>query len=603
MFNPSTENLWTEITKAVELTTSRTKHAMDLVRRMTSRWYDSSVQSDAPSDPENFTYSYVSNMLPTLGFQDPEVKCTAARIIGHQQVAQGMTDGINATVEDIHYGEVAERVHMDFMFSRGIMLHRIEEEKRSGRGNITPAVRRISPSRFFIDALASSPEEADFMGHWYYMDLDDLLNDPEIDDEVKAKLSPSPEQPYMQNGKTVPFDKPDGEAVGRKRVRLYNVWIRSRNTIRVMTDVDSGLEIYAEKPYYGPLDGPYELFDAYPVPDEVWPLSPLIAVKDQNDDLNNHARQMGIAAERRKSIGLVEGNNPDIAAKLEKAEDGEFVLVRGITGQFVQAEVGGVAREQYEFTEYVRNRLDRISGLTATVQGNVGAADTATEASIANQHLNQRVEYLKRKVIVATEASLKKIGWYLFHTEGIIIPVNSRDPYTGEVLEGMFFGGPMPTDFGATWHDFQVKVTINSMQKQAQARDDMIAFYGIFQGIAQQAPMMPWVRWMNVLRDLESVFDLDGKGEEWMIPELFGAFSQPQMMPPSALTGGGPTVNVGGANPGRPFPRQQLANGTAGVLGGGGPQGNTAIGQPQSPAISSSGQTNGPRPQNQGFAA
>ena len=174
MFNPTTKNLWTEIGKAVELTSTRTTHSMDLVRRMTSRWYDSSVQSDKPSDPENFTYSYVSNMLPTLGFQNPEVKCTAARIIGHQTIAQAMTDGINATVEDIHYGEVAERVHMDYMFSRGIMLHRIEEEKRSGRGAITPAVRRISPTRFFIDALASSPEEADFMGHWYYMDLDDL---------------------------------------------------------------------------------------------------------------------------------------------------------------------------------------------------------------------------------------------------------------------------------------------------------------------------------------------------------------------------------------------------------------------------------------------
>lgn len=600
MFNPSTKNLWTEIEKAIELTSSRTTHSLDLVRRMTTRWYDS--HDERESDPENFTFSYVSNMLPTLGFQNPVVRTKASRVIGHKQVSQAMTDGINATIEDINYGEVAERVHMDYMFSRGIMLHRIEEEKRSGRGNVTPTVRRISPSRFFIDALAASPEEAEFMGHYYFMDLDDLLADKNVNEDVRDKLSASPDQPVLQN-KTVPFEKPDGEQVGRERVRLYNVWIRSRNTIRVMTDVDSGMEVYPERPYYGPMSGPYQLFDAYPVPDECWPLSPMIAVKDQNDDLNAHARQMGEAAERRKSIGLVEGNNPDMAQKIQKASDGEFVLVRGITGQFVQAEVGGVTREQYEFTEYIRSRLDRISGLTATVQGNVGAADTATEASIANAHLNARVEYLKRKVIVATEKSLKKIGWYLFHTEGIVIPVNSRDAYTGEQLEGMFFGGPFPTDAGATWHDFQVQVVINTMQKQAEAKDNMLTYYGLFTQISQQAPMMPWVRWMNVLRDIESVLNLDGKGEEWMIPELFGAFSQPQMVPPSSLTGGVP-VNTGGAVPGRNFPRQALANGTNAQLGGQGPQGNQAIGGPPAGGgITATGQTAGPRPKQQRGAA
>jgi len=595
-YNPSTKDLWSEIEKAIELTSQRTTHAMDLVRRMTSRWYDSSIKAEE-SDPENFAYAYVSNMLPTLGFQNPTVKCKAARVIGHQQIAQAMTDGINAVVEDIDYGAVTERVHLDFMFSRGVLLHRIEEETRQGRGSVTPKVRRISPAKFFIDALASSPEEAEFMGHYYYRDVEDLQNDPELTEEARAIIAPSEGDSPLQS-KTEAFKKPDGSDVGRRRVRCYNVWIRSRNTLRVLCDVSKDVELYPERPFYGPDTGPYTLYDAYPVPDECWPLSPLIAVKDQNDDLNEHARTMGEAAARRKSIGLVEGNNPDLANKLQRAEDGEFLLVRGITGNFVKAEVGGVTKEQYQFTEYIRNRLDRISGLTATVQGNVGSADTATEASIADAHLSARVDYLKRKVVVATEKSLTKIGWYLFHTEGVIIPVNRRDAYTGELLEGMFFGGPFPTDAGATWHDFKLDVVINSMQKQVQSRDNMLQFFGIFYQIAQSAPMMPWIRVMNVLRDIEAVFELEGKSEEWMIPELFGAFSQPEQLPASMLTGPGqppPQPGQGGASPGRPFARLGLANGTAGA-----PQAAQAFQSPQAGnSINQLGQASGPRPQQQ----
>ncbi len=594
MFNPSTHDLWLEIEKATELATQRTQHSADMARRMTSRWYDSATKNEE-SDPENFAYAYVSNMLPTLGSSNPSVKCKAARVIGHQQIAQAMKDGINAVVEDIGYGEVAERVHMDFMFSRGIMLHRLEEERRNGRGNVTPGIRRISPARFFIDALASSPAEAEFMGHYYYVDLDDLRADPDITEDIKAKLTATEgheEGNTPLEGRTDPFLKPSGTEVGRQRVKCYNVWIKSRNTIRVICDVDHDMELYPERPYYGPEDGPYELFDAYPVPDECWPLSPLIAVKDQADDLNAHARKMGEAAERRKSIGLVEGNNPDFATKIAKAEDGEFVLVKGITGQYVQAEIGGVTKEQYGFTEYIRNRLDRISGLTATVQGNVGAADTATEASIADAHLNQRVNFLKRKVVEATQRSLTKIGWFLFHTEGIVIPVNRRDPYSGQLLEGLFFGGPFPTDAGATWHDFQLEVEINSMQKEAETKNNMLQFYGIFSQIAVQAPQMPWVRWMSVLRDLEEVFDLAGKSEEWMFPELFGAFGQPEMLPPSSLLGQQPPPPRGG-NPGRGWPRQQLANGTQGLTG------PDMFGQPDQANMTNAGQTAGPRPQQQ----
>ena len=127
----------------------------------------------------------------------------------------------------------------------------------------------------------------------------------------------------------------------------------------------------------------------------------------------------------------------------------------------------------------------------------------------------------------------------LFHTEGIIIPVNRRDPYSGEALEGLFLGGPFPTDRGAMWEDFNLKIVQYSMQRENQAmmQSRVIGFYQLFERIMERAAMMPWVRWMSVLRDCADAFNMAGKAEEWVIPEMFGAFSQPEQAPVSSLLG------------------------------------------------------------------
>jgi hypothetical protein len=304
----------------------------------------------------------------------------------------------------------------------------------------------------------------------------------------------------------------------------------------------------------------------------------MVAVEDQVADLNAHARAMARAAARRKSIGLVEANNPDLGDKLTNAEDGEILPVKGLTGNHVVIELGGVTQDQYAYTEYARQRLDRISGLTATVQGNVGKANTATEAKIADDALSNRVLFLRNRIKKADEASMWRTCWWLFHTEGIVIPVNRRDPYTGEMLEGLFFGGPSPTDQGATFDDFSISVKLQEENDQRQ-QTQVMGFYQVFFQIRQAAPMMPWVRWMNVLRDMAEAWGMQDASDEWAIPEFFGAFGQPPQFPPSAMLGPGPMAQQHGQRylPAMGWP-QALAPGNPGHSGN---PGQPRFGSPQ----------------------
>lgn len=581
-FDPTTEELWLEIRAAMQLTAKHVDPAMDILRRLTGRFYTQDNAS-LEADPENFGYAFVSNMLPQLGIDNPVVKVKASRVVGHQTVAQAVRDGLQAWLGDVDYQDLIAPVLVDFLVARGVLLHYLEEDGRFSRGVVTPAVRRVAPERFFIDALADDPGTDAFRGHWYWADIEDLLSDEELLPEAREALVPQDEGEASITGAKPAFPKASAGELARKRVRVFSVWVRDTGELRVLVEASKIVELYDRRPYYGPPDGPYELFDCYPVPGQAWPLSPLAAVEDQSIDLNIHARAMGRAAARRKSMVLVEANNPDLGDKLANAEDGAIMPVKGITGNHVEIEIGGVTQEQYTYTEYVRDRLDRISGLTATVQGSVGDADTATEAQIAQNALTNRIGYIRHRGRKAQTGSIDRVGWYLFHTEGIVIPVNRRDPYSGQLFEGLFFGGPFPTDLGATWDDFALEITVHGPAQEAEDRAKTVEFFQLFMEFIAVAPSMPWLRTMSILRDLAAPYGMENKVDEWVIPELFGAFGQPPQLPPSLAMGTQATPPQRGGFALRP------RGGRPGMLGrpdpSSGPQG------------SATGQAIGPRPQ------
>ncbi|MCC7407412.1 MAG: hypothetical protein IT442_05035 [Phycisphaeraceae bacterium] len=551
MFHPSTEDLWLEVERAVERTRDHQEFTKSILRRLTGVFFDRRTDADE-YDPENHHYTYYANMAPILADAPPSVEVEAERVIGHGIVAQAMKDGINAWVIDQRFNRLIDQLPMDFLSARGVLMLRLNEEKRFNRGAVTPCLARISPRQFFLDSLATDLETDEFRGHWYWMDVEDLLAEPLLTEEARAVFSRQSSDVTEAEDKAAHY-KPDPTDVNRSMVMLYSVWCRRTGTIRVLSKSDMAVEVFPEAPYYGPTRGPYTLFDAYPITDEVHPLPPMVAIDGQVRDLNLHAKAMGRSAARRRSIGLVEASNPDLGEKLAKAEDGEILPAVGITGQSVQIEVGGVTPAQYQITEYLRMRLDRISGLTATAQGAVGQAKTASEAQIATAALGQRTSYLQRRFKEAVEDALWGVGWMMFHTEGVVIPVKRMDPYSMEMQEGLFFGGSFPSDQGATWEDFVLRVRLHTMQKVADFRERVLAYYGIFLDAMQRVPMMPWVRWAIVLRDLAKAMELEDYVQDWPMPQALGSQGIPPMTPPSAVLGAEPVPqrSGGGAGGGR----------------------------------------------------
>jgi len=547
MFNPNLRDLIGEIEAGERLRDDHLHGVNRILREYVGSAYrgnshSSDLNSASADNPEPFAYSFISNMLPALVYELPTVIVRARRIIGHRVTQDAMQSGIRAWLTDVDFKSELQQVVMDFLVFQGILMHYIEDDTRWSQGAVRPNAKRIAFQNWGCDSLSASINSAAFQYHWYYADLDDLLADPAIRPEAAEQLKPSAQGEEVSGPGRNPFGSVEIGQLNRRRTKVYSIWLRDKNTIRIIAK-DPSVEIYEERDYYGPKTGPYSVFQAYPVPGQVYPLSPLIAVSEQVADLQIHARAAARSAAGRKTLVVVDASNAGLAESIHDASDREVIGVPGFnSSQSQQLEFGGVSNQQYEYLNLLRDRLDRHAGLTETARGNVSGG-TATESQIASDALNSRTEYLKSRVRDATALSLRTIGWFLFNTPGVIIPVNRRDLITGQQSEGMFFGGQFPGEESGEWDDYAIEVEPLSMQRvteqtlQRRAMD-MARF------VAETAPLIvqfPYVKWQEVFHMVGESMNQDNT-DSLIIWEMLGNISVPELTPASNVLGPKPNI-------------------------------------------------------------
>lgn len=548
-FNPNVDQMVTEIIEGEKRRDLHCDAVNSIVKRYASRHY-AGDGAGVQRQPENIGYAFIVNMLPQLAWDNPAAHVTGSRVPRARIIAQAIEDALDSWLEREQFNEtVAQAIAYDFLFFSGFCLTYLDSDERWQKGAVMPKCKRIDFRDFVMDPLAPSFAEAKWMGHSFEVDLDELVDDPEAIPEEVAKLRPVPGMRSDENAKKYGFEKGDASDA-RKTVTLYSIWIRETNTIRTIS-CEQPAEVYPPITFYGPPEGPYTECMAHRVPNMPWPLSPLVAIEEQVRDLNLHATVLSRAARRRKKFAIVEANNRDLADKVKTVAEGDIITAKNIRDSMLEVEVGGPSGEMIQQIALLRDRVDRHLGLTETQRGSGGAFDTATEASIAAQASTNRIEFYKRQFRVFTRDVLKKIGWYLFNTEGIIIPIAQQDSYTGEVMQALFFGGPDPLDMGAQWDDFDLTIDVYS-QERVDSRTlqmNMLQFIQALETIASLMPAMPWVKWINVLNALAEVYNI-ADAEQFIYPEIFGAQAAPPATPVAQILGRHPTAPQRGL-PGR----------------------------------------------------
>ena len=412
--------------------------------------------------PENYYYSYVAHTVARLTAIEPKIRLSTAR---DQARVQALEDAGNRWILDTNYQREREKLGTDFCFAWSVAI--VTQGARTGFEQaedpvMTPKAVRLSPRRFGWDPLSLSIEEARYMYHVMIRDKDDILEDAK--DEKSGWIKENIESvPTDIDAKGVRNKYEYGETPSRNEVIYYEIWVpeytlpedddfwsgmskeektRYHGTIFTVawaSEDGKGQAAYLRdpRPFFGPRWGPYIVGGQYTVPDESAPLSALTANEGQIQELNNQARANNNAAQRRKTLALVDGLKPAMINKLAAAPDGDIVAVSGIEkNKVIEIEVGGASQDAQAREFELRGRVDRNLAMGDAVRGQVSGAGTATENAIAAQANSALTSFVDMKFMQFEMRLFRSVLWYFDQDERSVLPLGRE--------YGVFVGGQSP---------------------------------------------------------------------------------------------------------------------------------------------------------------
>ena len=491
-------------------------------------------------DPENFILEYIALLLPRIVHDNPTVRVKSARPVSQSEAAGVLQIGINRWCKMVGVRNTLERIATDMLLAYGVALT-VNEPRKGYVTSLTedpylPRVYRISPDRFFIDPAATHLDEARYMGHCWITDRDDLLASAESDKtwdiDVIERVAANTGVSDVRDDVDIDRNIPD-----RKELVVYEVWVpelhdEAAELIDSVTDramfngtiytvvkgqAESGKKANmgmarAPRPYYGPRTGPYTVFGAYTVPDDPYPLSPIMALMPQIDDVNMHLRNMRYSASAYKRLLAVDARNAKMAQDIRDREDLYVVLADNLDPDALRTiEVGGITAQQVQYAAMAQDRLDRVSGIHDAMRGNVSGNATATEVQVAESSSGLRISHLKRQFQESVNRCLRSVGWFMFYDDKVVFPV-------GE--DGIAIMGEPEPIFSAmamvgVFDDLDIDVEAYSMERVSEGllQRRSVELLQVIGNISQAVVAAPHVDWKQVLSVVGNAMNMPNLGD------------------------------------------------------------------------------------------
>ena len=281
------------------------------------------------------------------------------------------------------------------------------------------------------------------------------------------------------------------------------------------------------------------MFGAHRVSGDPYPLSPTVAVAEQSEDLNAHTTAAAKSAAAFKRFAVTDTGNESDRDRMKQVRNGDIVGVDNFD-RIKEMQMGGVSADQYRYIQESRDNLNRTSGLTEALRGQISRGSTATESAIADAGTQVRVAGLKRAYRQAVNQVFRSAAWFYFYGEDMIAPIGKEGERYG-ITE--FRGGVDPGSGREEWNFFELSMKIDtfSMEHTDQAilqkrTQDMMQVMVEASGVM---PERPWVNWREPMRHMFEVINI-GDADEWFDWDALDQYQQmilQSQMPPQPEPG------------------------------------------------------------------
>lgn len=620
MLDCTPNNLYDEVKAAITLREKHTKMSDDIYDQFVGEAYQEGRHPAIPSH-ENHAFEFYVNTQPFLVYSNPSWKVNSSRPVVDRQLCKALNHGMNRWTQDVDFAGKLGEVAQDCLFDFGVMLITLDplpgfEDKETPP--LRPAINRISPRKFFQDPQATSARNPRFMGHEFIRDLDDMKNATEPDPSNPKKRRKVYNKEVLDKLGTDQFDSiaqshfepgrlPAGvERVPRHQVRGYEIYVPEKKMVYTLgyylTDGGKRESTFLRepRPYFGPPWGPYIVFGLYGVPDQVYPLSPLAVTVGLVNEINAHTDQIMDQADKARQFTIVNAANDQATDEIKNAANGDILALKGFSKDMVETIlVGGPSKEQMDYVDRLRERLDRKSGLTDFQRGNVTGQATATENNLAASAGDVRRKFMQQEF----RRGVKRVGqtacWYMTESKSVVfhVPVpnayfsndltkagdlpggqgatggggssgaSQEEPQPGtndaEMTDGIFLGGRQPGEEKFNFFNLELDIEPMSMEYMDEGlqRQQVMQVFQLVIQVAPTIPQLPYLNWRALFNDLfESMNIKDGNKYidfdkvEMMVQQQFqsgqpmgdpGTDGQQAPDPHSLSAGGKPQPGVG----------------------------------------------------------
>jgi len=495
------------------------------------RYYGPAYRAGETSaiDFENHAHSWISIFLPILASGNPRVRGKTPRMGEAAVFAKAMELAINRNFELTDAKRTIEQLAVSWAFRYAVgytspepIVGMAEREDPPMR----PTTKCLSLEDYIFDPLAKQHAECRFQGHRVSRDRESLLKEaaehPEYgwDERLIETLgfSRARERKMEQAGGGENRDEIDFWAVWIPEIQLEEATDADGNKFEPLRDDGfNGTVFYVSEqsddfirpphPMYGPRDGPYTFSGYLVVPDEVVPLSPLVATAAQAEIYN---AVMASAIEnirgykRGIAVGSDSGNLDEVMADFTDTGIMKIDAISKLSEMMQQVELLGLTPQHQVQLDMLRNLLERSSGISEALQGTTSGS-TATEASIASMSVGKRMGFMSEKFIGGMVKPIaKKEGWYLaMHpssrtslgelAEGLFIDPKTMQPIEMPILVGGPEHGDLMEDFDVEIQPISMRFTTEMLEAERAASWEQFLL-----STAPMIPQTPYIDWQLV---------------------------------------------------------------------------------------------------------
>ena len=476
--------------------------------------------------PVNFMELSVNIYMFNLAARPPRLN-VSTRYPELKPVASGLTLGINEFLKRINAGRVLREFVMDAMFGFGIMKVGLADEdfveldgEEIGIGSAF--MDTVSLDDFVYDTDARTYDAVRYAGNKYMIRKNHALESGLYDNKVLEEYCSSWEAraqnedggeraSMLTTGSSLDYDTED------PLIELMDIWIPDDNVIITMPAETGQDMVLRESEYEGPQtgarsqQGPYHLLRFNPVPDNIYPLPPVMIWRDLDDLANKLMRKMNNQAVRQKEVTGVRTGSERDGRNIQSAQDGQMISLDDPQSATIM-KFGGVDATTQAFFLNVKEMINYIGGNLDSLGGLSKQADTLGQEEMIAASSALRIQSMQMELHQAMTQIMRSLCWYVVTDPMMELPYTRR-------LQGMedieVASSIRASDMQGDFLDYNFEIEPYSMQPQTPQQKAMM-----LQQILSQfyMPALPFLEQQGLQVDWHMVNKL--LSEYSSLPEL-----------------------------------------------------------------------------------